>query len=231
MCGIPYLEAVGSLMYLSQGTRPDIAYAVGVVSQFSKNPGPSHWKAVTRIFRYLRGTSSYRLAFGPSTSGNQLVTGFSDSDFGGNLDTRRSTSGYVFYIGSSPISWSSKLQPTIALSTSEAEYTATVHAGKEALWLRTFMTELGYDMAGPTCVNIDSQSALAVAQNPEHHSRMKHIDIKHHWIREKVAHKQIGLTYVPSRENVADILTKGLNGPVQQYLRSKLALAPRTEIK
>lgn len=224
MRNVPYLSAVGSLMYLSQGTRPDIAYAVGVLSQFMTNPGPTHWKAVQRVFRYLKGTLDYKLTFGPSTSTNQLLVGYSDSDHAGNLDTRRSTSGYVFYIGNSPVSWSSKLQPTIALSTGEAEYAATVHSGKEALWFRTFLTELGYNMSGPTIIHVDNQSALAVAENPEHHSRMKHIDIQYHWIREKVAHKQIGLNYIPSSENTADILTKGLNGPRQQYLRSKLNL-------
>jgi transposase InsO family protein len=226
MRNIPYLSAVGSLMYLAQGTRPDIAYAVGVLSQFMKNPGPPHWKAVQRVFRYLKGTMDYKLTFGPSTSGTQLLTGFSDADFGGNLDTRRSTSGYIFYIGSGPVSWSSKLQPTVALSTGEAEYTATVHSGKEAVWLRTFLTELGYNMSGPTLINVDNQSALAVAENPEHHSRMKHLDIQYHWIREKVAHKQIVLNYIPTNQNVADIFTKGLNGPRQQLLRSKLNLAP-----
>ena len=136
---VPYQSAVGSLMYAMLGTRPDIAYSVGVISQFNSNPGKAHWIAVKRIFRYLKGTMDYSLTYKGSES--QLL-GYSDADWGGNLDDRRSTTGYTFIISGGAVTWSSKKQQTVALSSTEAEYMALTQATKEAVWIKHLLTEL-----------------------------------------------------------------------------------------
>jgi hypothetical protein len=139
---IRYQQAVGSLMYAMMGTRPDIAFAVSVVSRFASNPDQSHWLAVQQIFRYLRGTIDYELVYSGSLSS---LVGYTDSDWAGDTDTRRSTSGYIFNLGSGAITWSSKRQPTISLSICEAEYIRQTQATKEAVWLRNLLRELGHE--------------------------------------------------------------------------------------
>ena len=133
MVGVPYQNAVGSLVYAMIGTRADIAFAVGVVSQYMANPGPRHWVAVKRILRYLKGTMDDVLRYGGSYSNLQVV-GYCDADYAGDIDSRKSTTGYVFLLNGGAISWNSKKQPTVALSTTEAEYMAATHAAKEAIW-------------------------------------------------------------------------------------------------
>uniref|UniRef100_A0A3Q7IAK2 Reverse transcriptase Ty1/copia-type domain-containing protein n=1 Tax=Solanum lycopersicum TaxID=4081 RepID=A0A3Q7IAK2_SOLLC len=134
MSRVPYVSAVGSLMYAMVCTRPDLAHAVSVVSRFMGQPGREHWQAVKRIFRYLRGTSDVGLIYGGDTQ--CLVTGYSDSDYAGDVDTRRSMTGYVFTLGGSVVSWKATLQPTVTLSTTEAEYMALTEAAKEGIWLK-----------------------------------------------------------------------------------------------
>jgi hypothetical protein len=166
-------------------------------------------------------------AFSESPPDPTRLVGLSDADFAGSLDTRKSTTGYVFFIGSGAVSWSSKRQPTVALSTTEAEYMAAVHSGKEAIWFRTLLADLGFPIDGPIPIFADNQSSLAVAKNPQHHTRMKHIDIKWHWIREQVAKGQVDLRFIPTSENTADLLTKGLDRNKHTYLRRKLGLVDK----
>jgi hypothetical protein len=146
---VPYISVVGSLMYLAVTSRPDIAYAAGVLARFNSNPGPSHWQAAKHVLRYLNGTMDYKIAYQPSDSPEPFIT-YSDADHGGNPDNGKSTGGYVVKIGSGAVSWSSKLQPLVALSTTEAEHISAVEAGKEILWMRQFMGELRYDVSGPS---------------------------------------------------------------------------------
>jgi len=191
MHSVPYLQAVGALMYLAVATRPDISYTVGVLARFSKNPGPLHWKAVKHLFRYLKGTMDYKLTYIGSTPPSELFTTYTDADHAGNPDNGRSTSGYVVKMGNGAISWSSRLQGIVALSTTEAEYVAATSAGQEILWLRHLFTELGYSFDSPSTLHIDNRSALSVAKNPEHHGRMKHGRMKHldlcfYWLRDEV---------------------------------------------
>ena len=140
------------------------------------------------------------------------------------MDSQKSTSGYCFFIGKGAVSWSSKLQQTVALSTTEAEYQACVHTGKEAIWFRSFLTELGYQLNGPTLLRLDNRSAMAVANNPEHHSCMKHVDIKLHWIREKVRKHQIHLEFVSTHDMTADLFTKPLPKLKHAHHHSRLGL-------
>ena len=220
---VPYLSAVGSLMYLAVGTRPDIAYAVGVLSRFNSCAGPQHWKAVQCVFQYLRGTSDFALEYGPSSSA-PLLRGYSDVDHGGDQDTGRSTNGYAFFLGAGCISWSSKRQTVVAKSTTEAEYIASNHAGAEAIWLRHFLEELGFPPKGATTILADNQSAIAVAKNPEHHGRMKQLLLSYHWIRDQVETGTLQLEYVPTGEMTADIMTKALGCLKHEHCCAKFGL-------
>jgi hypothetical protein len=210
MRSVPYLQAVGALMYLAIATRPDISYSVGVLARFSKNPGPQHWKAVKHLFRYLKGTVDYKLTYSPSPSTSALFTAYTDADHAGNPDNGRSTSGYIVKMGSGAISWSSRLQGIVALSTTEAEFVAATSAGQEILWLRNLFSELGYKLDTPTTLHIDNRSALCVAKNPEHHGRMKHLDLRYYWLRDEVEKREIELEHLGTDQMPADIMTKAL---------------------
>jgi hypothetical protein len=204
-----YQSAVGSLMYAMLGTRPDIAFAISVVSRYTSNPTTQHQTAVKRVFRYLRGSVNLRLTFRGDLT---FLAGYTDADWAGDRNTRRSTSGYIFNVGSGAISWSSKRQPTVALSTCEAEYIGQTHAAKEAIWLKALIDQLNPENASPmaTIIYGDNQGAIALAKNPQFHARTKHIDLQHHFIREKINEGKIELKYVPTAEQVADGLTKPL---------------------
>jgi hypothetical protein len=208
MSAVPYQSAVGSLMYAMTCTRPDIAYAVSTVSRYCSNYGAAHWTAVKRIMRYLKGTAHYRLKLGGDAQAK--LSGYCDADWAGDLDERKSTTGYAFYLGGGLISWNSKRQPTVALSTAEAEYMAATQAVKEAMWLKQLLSELGLSQSEPVLIRSDNQGCIALTKNPAYHSRTKHIDIRHHFIRDSVEVGDIELQYCPTDDMVADVLTKGL---------------------
>jgi transposase InsO family protein len=205
---VPYQSAVGSLMYAMTCTRPDIAFAVSTVSRFCSNYNSSHWAAVKRIMRYLKGTAGYRLKLGGGTE--VLLSGYCDADWAGDLDERKSTTGYAFYIGDGVVSWNSKRQQTVALSTAEAEYMAATQATKESLWLKQLLGELGLVQSQPVLIRSDNQGCIALTKNPAYHSRTKHIDIRHHFIRDSVEVGDIELRYVATDDMAADVLTKAL---------------------
>jgi hypothetical protein len=207
---VPYINAVGALMYLAIVTRADIAYTVGVLCRFMANPGVNHWKAVKHLFRYLAGTTDDWLTYAPDPSMPEPFVTFSDADHAGNPDNGCSTSGYVVKMGTGAVSWSSKLQSIVALSTTEVEFVAAVSAGQEAIWMRQFLGELGYAPAGPALMLMDNQSAMQVAKNPEHHGRMKHLDLRFFWLRDEVTKRHLAVHYVPTADMAADILTKPL---------------------
>ncbi|KAJ9520824.1 hypothetical protein QJQ45_014022 [Haematococcus lacustris] len=200
-----YSALVGSLLYLSCCTRPDIAYAVGALARHMAAPTQQHWTAAKAVLSYLKGTASQGLVFG----GNDSLQGYCDADYTGDKDTARSTTGYVFTLHGAAISWSSRLQPTVAMSTAEAEYMAASGAVKEAVWLRKLMQDLG--LPG-TCVNImcDNQAALQLLNNPMASARSKHISVHHHFARERAARGEVMFTYCSTSEMVADVMTKPL---------------------
>jgi Reverse transcriptase (RNA-dependent DNA polymerase) len=204
MEGVPYKEAVGSLMYLMVATRPDIAAAVGAVSQFMQNPGPEHWAAVVRILRYLQGTQNVGLKFFKSAEKVE-IHGYVDADYAGDYDSKKSTTG----CSSGAISWSSKKQSTVALSSTESEYMAATSASKEALWLRSFFGELGFGQK-TTTVWSDNQSSIALMKNPVYHAKTKHIDIQFHFIRDLVASGALSFRFVPTARQAADNLAKAV---------------------
>jgi len=223
MQGVPYRSAVGAVMYLMVGTRPDLAAAVGVLSQFAADPCPTHWQALKRVLRYLQATPTHGIRF--AGSGDGELIGYSDADWAGDIETRRSTSGYVFVLNGGCITWRSKKQRTVALSSTEAEYMALSEATQEAVWLKAFMRELGEEAGdGALTVYEDNQGAIALAKNPEFHKRTKHIDIRYHFVREKVESGQVALQYCPTQDMLADIMTKAIAAPQFAALRTKLGI-------
>ena len=220
----PYINAVGSLLYLAILTRPDIAFAAGVLARFNSNPGITHWKAVKHLFRYLKSTVDLKLAYGPDPSmdKDRFIT-YCDADHGGNKDNGKSTSGYMVKLGSGVVCWSSKLQPIVTLSTTEAEYVAGVAAGKEICWVQNLLGELGYIAPAPSKLYTDNQSALSVAKNPEH-GRMKHLALCFYWLRDKVQSNILQPLYLRTEDMPADLLTKALPRPQVEKLRSMMGL-------
>ncbi|MCO5584158.1 hypothetical protein L7F22_038081 [Adiantum nelumboides] len=192
MQSVPYASACGSLMYAMVATRPDIAHAVGVVSRFMANPGRLHWNAMKSIMRYLKGTKNKCLCYG---KGPLELKGFCDSDMAGDVDTRKSTSGYVFTLVGGAISWCSRLQKIVALSTTEAEYISATKASKEAIWLARLCSEFGLPDK-ESMLGCDSQSAICLAENAMFHARTKHIDVRYHFIREVLEDNLITLVKV-----------------------------------
>jgi hypothetical protein len=220
-----YQQAVGSLMYLAVATRPDLAYGVGIVSRFAGNPNHHHVQAVKRLMRYLRGTLDIGLRFGGS--GDNVLAGYADADFGGCTTTRRSTSGFVFTLNGGAISWASRRQECAALSTTEAEYIALCSAAREAAWLRGLLHFMGVAQPGPTTIYQDNQSTIALAENGKISRRSKHIEIRYHYTRDKIGDQTIQLVYCPTDQMVADAFTKALSPePFVRHRDKILAGAP-----
>ena len=176
MQSIPYLSAVGSLQYLATMTCPDIAYAVSYLGRFNHNPHPAHWTAVKHLLQYLKGTRDYKLVY-KGCDDEELFQTYSDASHGGCKQTGRSTGGYVSIVCGAAVGWSSKRQPFVTLSSTESEYVAAVEAGKEIKWMRNILSEFGYSPSYASTLFIDNQSGIDVSKNPEHHGRMKHLDL------------------------------------------------------
>jgi hypothetical protein len=183
-----------------------------------------HWQAALGVLRYLKGTAGYCLCFGAAVSSALTVAAFCDSDYGGDTDTRRSTDGHVFLLYGGAISWSSKRQEVTATSTTEAEYISAGRAAREGLWLRKLLHDLLLPDA--VVIGIDNQSALKLIRNPLYTPRAKHIDIVHHFVRERVRRGELRYRFVPTDEMVADILTKALCKAKFVQFRAALGVVP-----
>lgn len=204
-----YRRNVGCLRYLLH-TRPDLSYCVGVLSRYMQNPKESHGAAMKQCLRYLRGTVNLGLAFKRSSLKITSLVGYSDSSYNVDPDDGKSTTGHIFYLNGSPISWCSQKQDTVALSSCEAEFMAGTEAARQAIWLQVLLEEVTGSPCEKVVIMIDNQSAIALTRNPVFHGRSKHIHTRYHFIRECVENGQIEVKHVPGNEQKADILTKAL---------------------
>ena len=202
-----YRSLVGSLIYITN-TRPDIYYTISYVSKYMDNLQETHWHAAKHILRYLKGTINFVLQF--STHGNPHLYFYADADWGRDLDTRRSTSRILHRVGDSFIDWSSKLQPTLSLSTTEAKYHVLTDTSKDILYLCRLLEELREDITQPIPILSDNKSCIKLVDNPMLHARTKHIEIQHHFIQEQVKAGTTIVSYVPTCFQQADLLTKSL---------------------
>jgi hypothetical protein len=221
-CDVSHFRSlVGSLHYLSI-TRPDVAFAVNKLSQQMQAPTITHMQALKRVLRYLKSTISHGLHLVKTTNLN--VTAFCDADWGGDTIDRKSTGAYVVYLGPNAISWSCKKQSTVARSSTEAEYRTIATTTAEILWLRQLLHELGLVLNQPPTIFSDNIGATYLCANPVFHSRMKHLAIDYHFVRDLVAANQLQVSHVSSSHQLADLLTKSLSSPCHNFLKSKIGV-------
>lgn len=206
-----YRSLIGGLRYLADMTRPDIAFAVGELSRFLNNPGEVHMQAAKRVLRYLKGTKHWKVRF--DCNKELTLFGYSNSDWGGDLDTRRSTSDYIFKMCGGPVSSKSKKQKMVTVSSTEAEYVAGSKAAQDAVYLRQILADLGFKQEEPTILYEDNEGCIAFSQNPGNRERTRHIDIRYHNLRGRVADGTVRLVPCATGNMVADIFTKALPAP------------------
>jgi histone deacetylase 1/2 len=223
-----YRSTVGALQYATL-TRPDISFSVNKVCQFMAHPLESHWRAVKRILRYLKGTINHGLLLHPSTSSPPFsLRAYSDADWATDQDDRRSTSGSCIFFGSNLVSWGSKKQPLVARSSTEAEYRSMANTTAELIWIQSLLQELCIPYHPPTLL-CDNLSAVSLAHNPVLHARTKHMELDIHFVREKVLSRQLQVLHVPATDQLADPLTKPLYPSNYSTIRSKLKVFSKEE--
>ena len=217
-----YQRLVGRLMYLAH-TRPDLAYALSIVSQFMHNPGEQHMNAVMRILRYLKSVPGNGILFSKNTN-KQNIEVYTDADWAGAIDDRRSISGYFTFVGGNLVTWRSKKQNVVARSSAEAEYRGMALGICEALWLKFLLQDLGYSLKQPIQLYCDNKAACDIAHNPVQHDRTKHVEVDRFFIKEKLDGKVVELPKIRSEDQLADILTKGVSNRVFSKFLDKLGL-------
>ena len=217
-----YQAAIGSLNYAAIATRPDLSVAVSMLSQHMRNPSADHWSGVKRVLRYIRGTIDFGLKF--TYSDNFVLHGFADADWAGCTESRKSTSGEFFQIGNCAVSWRSKKQSVVALSSCEAEYISLCSATQEVVWLRRLLKSIGFHQDQATTICEDNQGAICLSKNPKDHTRTKHVDVKFHFTRETIEKNVVSLEYCPTGKMLADTLTKGLAKPAFEKFRTGMGV-------
>lgn len=225
----PYKSILGQLLYIAITARPDISTAVSACDRYSNNPGQEHWNAVLQIVAYLNGTRKLRLILGGckklELSANLKLSAASDSDWAGDKDKRTSRTGYVIYMGTAAVVWCSKLQKSVALSSAEAEYVALTATARDVIWCRALLEEMGFPMKEASIIHEDNDSAAKIAQSYKKHPGVKHIEIRHHFIRDRVLEvKDISIERLATYDMVADLLTKQLPFPAFKRHRDALGL-------
>jgi histone deacetylase 1/2 len=216
-----YRSIVGALHYLTL-TRPDLAFSVNKVCQFLHCPTSVHWSAVKRILRYVRYTCSIGLRIRRSAS--MLISSFSNADWAGSIDDRRSTGGFAIYFGNNLVSWNARKQATVSRSSTEAEYKSMANATAEVIWLESLLAELGIRLKEPPRLWCDNLGATYLSANPVFHARAKHIEIDFHFVREQVAKKQLQIRFISTKDQVADGFTKALSTPKFEAFKYNLNL-------
>lgn len=220
--GVPYQELVGSLLYAAQITRPDISFAVNNVSRFNVQHATEHWNAVLRILRYLIGTKDFKLQFEKGKS--IKIEAFSDADYASDIDKRRSCTGYVIKIAGAAVSWHSKRQEVVALSSTEAEYIALSTTAKEVVWISQFVCEVSGVNVQPVKIWCDNTSTIKLAKSDAYRERTKHIDVRFHQIRDWIQQSKIVVDFLSTHDMVADQLTKALNGEKTEKFAEEMGL-------
>jgi hypothetical protein len=219
-----YRWLIGSLRYLCY-TRPYLAYSVGIVSKFMARPKVSHLTATKRILMYIRGSMDYGIMFPSADQGKKCrLIGYTDSNWCGDIDDRKSTAGYIFSLGGSPVSWCWRKEPVVALSSCEAEYIVASLCSCQAVWLMNLMDEIGSEKCEVVTLRIDNISAINLAKNPIAHGRSKHIEMSFHYLREQVSRGKLKLEHCRSEAQVADILTKAVKIEVFLKLRGLMGM-------
>ncbi|KAL9992694.1 putative RNA-directed DNA polymerase [Helianthus debilis subsp. tardiflorus] len=225
-----YQRLMGKLIYLSH-TRPDIAYAIGVVSQFMHQPQVAHMEAAQRILRYLKGTAGHGVLF--KASGHLNVELYTDADWAGDKGKRRSMSGYFSLVGGNLVTWRSKKQKVVALSSAEAEFRGIAQGLSEVLWIKKLLEDIDFSQrAIPSKIMCDNTAAIQISENPVQHDRTKHVEVDRHFIKEKLEERIIELPYISTKEQLADILTKAVNGNAFSSCLNKLSISdPTTQLE
>lgn len=216
-----YRQTVGSLQYLSL-TRPDISFAVNKLSQFMHQPTTDHWFAVKRLLRYLSGTLSHGIFL--RKQAQSPLHGFSDADWAGDSDDYVSTNSHIIYLGSHPISWTSRKQKGVARSSTEAEYRAVANTSADIRWICSLLTELGVTLPAAPTIFCDNIGATYLCQNPVFHSRMKHIALDYHFVRGQIQHGMLRVSHVSTHDQLADGLTKPLQRIPFQNICNKIGV-------
>lgn len=219
-----YRSIIGCLMYLT-ATRPDIMYSVSLLSRYMHCASEVHYKAAKRVLRYIKGTLQLGIKF--EKKDKLFLHGFADSDWAGSCEDMKSTTGYLFSLGSGCFSWSSKKQEIVAQSTAEAEYVAAAAAVNQALWLRKLMTDLKMDQNEATKIFVDNQAAIAISNNPVFHGRTKHFKVKYYFVREVQRNNEVSLIHCRTDVQLADILTKGLSRSRFEFLRKEIGVCSK----
>ena len=222
MANRPYRELVGALSWLALGTRPNIAYTTSSLARFSHNPGHAHWEAAKRILHYLKGTRGWKLTLGGKSA---HIAGYTDTDWGSNCNDCQSIGAYIVKIGDGAVSWKSKKQTCVALSSMEAEYMALCQVAKESVWMVDFLNDLSVSVQDSMVVNADNQGSIALTKNPVFHDQSKHIDIQYHFTHDLVKNRTISLNYISTKEMSADLLTKALPRAQHKYLARGIRLS------
>ncbi|KAD3069346.1 hypothetical protein E3N88_37226 [Mikania micrantha] len=223
-----YRKIIGCLRYLTQ-TRPDLLYAVGYASRYMQDPSVTHQQAVKHILRYIKGTTNMGIHY--SNKGTNALMGYSDSSFSTDQEDGKGTTGVVFYFNNKPITWLSQKQPTVALSSCEAEFMAANSAACQAVWLRGLLAEVTGMAEEKVLIQVDNKSAIALIKNPVFHGRSKHISTKFHYIRECVEAEMIKVEHVCGEEQRADVLTKALPKARFEEMRRLLGIEEIKGIK
>jgi hypothetical protein len=216
-----FKQIVGSLMYLT-ATRPDLMFAVNMIARYMEHPVEPHLMAAKRIFRYIKGTLELGIWYRKGEVAELIA--YSDSDYGGDVDDRKSTSGYVFMLGSGAIVWSSRKQPIVTLSTTEAEYIAAAHCVCHGIWLKRILDCIGLEQKQCLTVLCDNSSTIKLSKNPVMHGRRKHIDIRFHFLRNLSSKGVVELVHCASKDQLADVMTKALSLPLFEKFRKLLGV-------